>query len=241
MMYQPAKNQYAFNLGFYIFVFMNKVIAWMIFFSGFYSCMPDSPENEKIVDADELAREMEGTPDSLETEAFLLYDIIPQSSQVFWKGERITGDFHTGSVDIKRGNIKVKDGVITGGNFVLDMNSMKELNPESEETTIVVMGYLQSERFFNTQKYPEAVLNIIGESGNNLVGNLKIKETSRAVALPFKKQISGDTLLATANFKIDRTNWGIDFRSAKSYKDLGTLAIKDSIGFNTRILAIQHK
>jgi polyisoprenoid-binding protein YceI len=176
------------------------------------------------------------TVKEIETGAF---EIKQNASSVTWKGERITGEFHTGTVDIKSGNIRTTEAGIIGGEMVLDMTSMKELKPESEETTIVVMGYLQSERFFNTDKYPNAVLTIKGEKENKLLCDLTIRNVKKEILVPFTKTLNNDTIKANANFKIDRTDWGIDYRSAKNYKDLGMMAIKDSIGFKTAILAVK--
>lgn len=202
------------------------------------SCMPESEyqDNSNVTD-----QEREMLSDSIKNLEVDVFEIKQKASSVNWKGERITGEFHIGSVDIKSGNIKTLSAGIVGGEMVLDMTSMKELNPQSEETTIVVMGYLQSERFFNTDKYPNAVLTIKGEKENKLLCDLTIRNIKKEILVPFTKTISNDSLKASANFKIDRTDWGIDFRSAKNYKDLGLMAIKDSIGFNTTILAVKKR
>lgn len=209
----------------------------IIFFSlTLASCMPEGEHQDNY---EETSEETELVYDSIKPVESGIYEIKQKVSSVVWKGERITGEYHIGSVDIRNGNIKSSDGMIVGGELVLDMTSMKELNPESEETTIVVMGYLQSERFFYTDKYPNAVLTIKEERESMLLCDLTIRNIKKEIAIPFQKSVSNDTLKANANFKIDRTDWGIDFRSAKNYKDIGLMAIKDSIGFKTTILAVK--
>jgi polyisoprenoid-binding protein YceI len=217
---------------------MQSIIKISILFISFCfaSCMREGEHQENNIETNEETEMVLDTINSIETG---MYIIKQESSKVEWKGERITGEFHKGTIDIKSGNVKISESNIIGGEIALDMRSMLELNPESEETTIVVMGYLQSERFFNTDKFPNAVLTIKGEKGNKLWCDLTIRNVKKEILVPYTKSMSNDTLKTNANFKIDRTDWGIDFRSAKNYKDIGLMAIKDSIGFKTSILAIK--
>ncbi len=215
---------------------INK-ITFLFVILNVFACMPDGETNDTGIDSEEI----ETVQDTVIVRESGLFKINAKASVLNWKGERITGEFHLGTVDIKSGNIKAIDGNIVSGEMILDMTSMKESKPESEETTIVVMGYLQSERFFNTDKYPVALLTIKGEIEDKLICDLTIRNVKKEVFIPFSKSIKNDTLRAIANFKIDRTNWGIDYRSAKNYKDIGMMAIKDSISFNTSIYALKSK
>lgn len=215
---------------------INK-ITFLFVILNVFACMPDGETNDTSIDSEEI----ETVQDTVIVRESGLFKINAKASVLNWKGERITGEYHLGTVDIKSGNIKAIDGNIVSGEMILDMTSMKESKPESEETTIVVMGYLQSERFFNTDKYPVALLTIKGEIEDKLICDLTIRNVKKEVFIPFSKSIKNDTLRAIANFKIDRTNWGIDYRSAKNYKDIGMMAIKDSISFNTSIYALKSK
>ena len=215
--------------------FIYKIVVVLMVLS-FANCMPDSGNQGSIVETEE---KVELVSDKVKTVESGVFQISSKASSVIWKGERITGEYHTGTVDIKSGYIDLSESGIQGGEVIFDMTSMKELNPESEEVTIVVMGYLQSERFFNTDKYPNAVLTIKGEKENKLWCDLTVRNIKREILIPYTKSLKNDTLKTSANFKIDRTDWGIDFRSAKNYKDLGMMAIKDSIGFKTAILAVK--
>lgn len=222
---------------------MKKAFILSLFpFFLFSACLPDSENGQQNQDQDSLQSDAyEVVPDSLATEGFENYGIVSRASVLQWRGERISGEGHQGTVDISGGNIRIRDMRIEGGQITLDMTSMKETGEErEEETSSVVMGYLHSQRFFDTEKFPKAILTIKGEQQNMLVADLHIKDITREIRIPFNKTISGDTLKAGGNFAIDRTQWGLTYRSASKTKDLGSLVIKDSIYFKTRILGIRN-
>lgn len=210
---------------------------------SFNSCIPDGQGEKQGQDEESISeKEFETVPDSLAEEGFDDFRIVPRASVLQWRGERISGEGHQGTVDVASGNIRVRDQRIEGGQIWLDMTSMKETGEErEEETSSVVMGYLHSQRFFDTEKFPKALLTIKGESQGMLLADLKIKDNTRAVMIPFHKSINGDTLRAGGSFAIDRTKWGLTYRSAGQTKDLGSLVIKDSIFFRTKVVAITGK
>jgi len=49
--------------------------------------------------------------------------VDPTASQIIWKGYKVTGE-HAGTINIKEGALDYKDGVLVGGNFTIDMNSI---------------------------------------------------------------------------------------------------------------------
>jgi polyisoprenoid-binding protein YceI len=212
-----------------------------LFLFSFTGCMPEGEGENQGQDEEIISEnEFETVPDSLAAEGFDDFRIVSRASVLQWRGERISGEGHQGTVDVASGNIRVRDQRIEGGQIWLDMTSMKETGEErEEETSSVVMGYLHSQRFFDTEKFPKALLTITGESQGMLLADLKIKDNTRAVMIPFHKSINGDTLRAGGSFAIDRTKWGLTYRSAGQTKDLGSLVIKDSIFFRTKVIAIK--
>lgn len=218
------------------------ILAALLLFS-LTGCMPEGEGGNQGQDEEIISeKDFETVPDSLAAEGFDDFRIVPRASVLQWRGERISGEGHQGTVDVASGNIRVRDQRIEGGQIWLDMTSMKETGEErEEETSSVVMGYLHSQRFFDTENFPKALLTIKGESQGMLLADLKIKDNTRAVMIPFHKSINGDTLRAGGSFAIDRTKWGLTYRSAGQTKDLGSLVIKDSIFFRTKVVAIKGK
>ena len=52
-------------------------------------------------------------------------DINLQQSLVEWLGEKIVGASHPGSFNLQSGSLSLTDNKITGGSFVIDINSLK--------------------------------------------------------------------------------------------------------------------
>jgi len=47
----------------------------------------------------------------------------PHASKIYWKGSKPTGE-HTGIIKLKEGDYIVEDDELKGGEFVIDMNSI---------------------------------------------------------------------------------------------------------------------
>ncbi len=138
------------------------------------------------------------------------------SSKVVWTGTKVTGK-HTGTVAIKSGSLNVDQGVLTGGNVVLDMNTISSTDLEGEYKD-KLDGHLKSEDFFATEANPEASFTITevkaGATPADLIvsGNLVIKGISKNITFDAKVAESTDaSFKATANFNITRADWGVNY------------------------------
>ena len=49
--------------------------------------------------------------------------INTESSTIEWTGKKVTGS-HNGTINIKSGSLEFDKGALTGGNIVIDMNSI---------------------------------------------------------------------------------------------------------------------
>ena len=61
------------------------------------------------------------------------YTVNAASSAIVWKGYKVTGE-HTGTVKIKDGKLSFSNGVLNGGEFTIDMNSINNTDLEGEWT-----------------------------------------------------------------------------------------------------------
>ncbi|MCS7029890.1 MAG: hypothetical protein NZ519_14130, partial [Bacteroidia bacterium] len=52
-----------------------------------------------------------------------VYKINPKATTIGWVGKKVTGQ-HNGTVKVASGTLEVTGGKITGGEFVIDMNSI---------------------------------------------------------------------------------------------------------------------
>ncbi|MFZ4260737.1 YceI family protein [Sphingobacterium sp. HJSM2_6] len=167
-----------------------------------------NPEGKKAETKDSVATTNEVVGTGLTIDA--------ASSKVVWTGTKVTGK-HTGTVAVKSGSLNVDQGVLTGGNIVLDMTTIGSTDLEGD-TKGKLDGHLKSEDFFAVEAFPEASFTITevkaGATPADLVvaGNLVIKGISKNITFDAKVAESTATdFKATANFNITRADWGVNY------------------------------
>lgn len=80
-------------------------------------------------------------------------DVNINKSVVTWTGNKIGGS-HTGGIKVKSGYLVLKQGDITGGEVVMDMNSITNTDLKDEGYNQKLVGHLKSDDFLvlkNTQ------------------------------------------------------------------------------------------
>jgi polyisoprenoid-binding protein YceI len=164
------------------------------------------------------------------------FKIVNAESNIDWVGKKVKGA-HNGTISIKEGEIVLKDGKLAGGRFVVDINSIKILDIMDPVANAQFVGHLASDDFFSTDKFPEAIFEIVSVSGLFVVGDLTIKGISRPADLNVSVDVNGDLLTATGKLMIDRTEYGMKFRSGNFIKDLGDNLIYNDFELNVYITA----
>jgi polyisoprenoid-binding protein YceI len=165
------------------------------------------------------------------------FKIISAKSIIEWAGKKVTGA-HYGTIAVKAGELILNDGELTGGKFIIDTTSIKILDVTDPATNAQFAGHLASDDFFSVQKYPEATLEITSVSGNHIEGSLAIKGITHPIGFDAMININGDLLTATGKMVIDRTKYGMKFRSGNFFKDLGDTLIYNDFELNIRITAL---
>ncbi|MGF6846512.1 polyisoprenoid-binding protein YceI [Chitinophaga sp. W3I9] len=169
----------------------------------------------------------------METKKFY---IISTQSNIDWVGRKVTGA-HNGTIAVKEGELLLNDGKLAGGKFVIDTTSIKILDVTDPATNAQFFGHLASDDFFSTDKYPEATLEITSVVGNHVEGDLTIKGITHPVGFDVAVNINGDEVTATGKLVIDRTRYGIKFRSGNFFKDLGDTLIYNDFELNVTVTA----
>lgn len=164
------------------------------------------------------------------------FKIVNTQSNIDWVGRKVTGA-HNGTIAVKDGELIVNDGKLTGGKFVIDTTSIKILDVSDPATNAQFSGHLASDDFFSTEKYPEAILEITSVSGNHVEGDLTIKGITHPVDFDVAININGELLTASGKLIIDRTKYGIKFRSGNFFKDLGDTLIYNDFELNVTVTA----
>ena len=158
-----------------------------------------------------------------------------------WKGDKIVGSFHVGTIDLKSGWLTVDGSSITGGEFIVDMNSIKNSDLKDEKMRERLVGHLKSDDFFGVEKFPLSRLVITGGSktadGRTLFrGNLTIKEATHPVEFTATETKSGNVVTYVAAISFDRSLYDVRFGSGKFFSNLGDNAINDEIKLNVKLV-----
>lgn len=163
------------------------------------------------------------------------------ASTIVWKGYKVTGE-HTGYVKLKNGTLDYSGGQLKGGEFVIDMSSIKCTDLEGEYAG-KLEGHLKSDDFFGTTAYPTAKYVITkaiptDSKGNyKIVGNLTIKDVTKEVKFNANVNESGNTVKATGNMKIDRSEYNVKYGSGSFFDGLGDKTIYDEFDISVSLVS----
>lgn len=152
--------------------------------------------------------------------------IKTESSKVVWKGYKVTGS-HEGTIDIKSGSLTFEGDKLSGGTITIDMTTLASTDLEGEYKG-KLEGHLKSDDFFAVTTHSTATLEFtnveaISKNAYNITGDLTIKGNTNPVN--FTLSIYGNK--ATANLKVDRTQYGVKYGSASFFDNLKDKAIYD--------------
>ena len=163
------------------------------------------------------------------------YTIVDSSSVLNWEGSAV-GKAHFGTVDYK-GTVKVADGKLIGGELVFDLTSIdtKDLQGEYKDK---LDGHLKGADFFNVDSFPNAKLEITAFDAGKITANLTIKEVTKAISFPGTVTITENAVTASAEFTINRTEYGIVYGS-ENFFDLKDNIISDDIKFKVIASAVK--
>jgi polyisoprenoid-binding protein YceI len=169
-------------------------------------------------------------------------------SRVEWTGTKPVGQ-HRAAIKLQEGSVTVDNGAVTGGKFVIDMNSM-QLIDEDTATNRKLGGHLKGDDFFQVEKYPSSNFEITGvkagidqAAGEELVmkdathtvtGNLTLKGITKSITFPARISVSDNSVSADANFNIDRTQWNIVYGNDKG---LGDTFIRPTVNIVLHLVA----
>ena len=162
-------------------------IAFTGILAGVYSFVPNTPKAEPTT-----------------------FNVVTSESKVEFVGSKKAG-YHTGSFALKSGTITTNEGKLTGGKFLIDLNSVKSDGGEKLD------GHLKSADFFDVAKFGEAAYEITGvkyadDNTAQVSGNLSLKGLTLPVSFNAKIRNADDKgFFAQANFSLDRTLFGLNY------------------------------
>ena len=194
---------------------MKKLFTLLMFIS-LTSCNMNSNKTEE-------------TNDATITAADATYNIVQDESSLVWTGREVSTSSHYGTINFTSGQFEIADGLISQGEFLVDMTSItvEDLTGGSKER---LEGHLRSDDFFSVESFPTAHLYIssseVISNGKWMVnGFLTIKDISHPVLFEMVNTEDG----WNANLVFDRSKYNVKFRSGTFFENLGDKLIYDDI------------
>ncbi|TWF41779.1 polyisoprenoid-binding protein YceI [Chitinophaga polysaccharea] len=179
------------------------------------------------------------------------YAIDTTTTTVQWRATH-KGGFapRFGIIKVTDGSLNVENGTVTGGSFNVNLAALA-VDPasitEPDKKASDLEGHLKSGDFFDVAKYPSAKFVITGVApydsakqksllpgATNLIsGNLTLKDSTLNITFPAQITVAANDVTATAKFVIDRSAWGISYKTEGSPENW--MISKDvEIGFNLK-------
>ncbi|MCS7073898.1 MAG: YceI family protein, partial [Bacteroidia bacterium] len=188
--------------------------------------------------APEAQQAQTGEAQQVQTTASAEELTVASTSSVKWIGTKVTGR-HNGTFAIQSGTLKIEGSELKGGKIVLDMTKLtvEDLKGDLKGK---LEGHLKDKDFFDVTKNPTAEFEITsvvadtsGGATHKITGNLTLRGVTKSVTFPAKVQVdpAAKTVSATANFNINRKDWGISYEGKKD--DL----IRDEVNIDLNITA----
>ncbi|SNR44082.1 YceI-like domain-containing protein [Lutibacter agarilyticus] len=210
---------------------MKKFVLILVIGVGLIACKNDkkaTPANENLTEAKAKVQQIEkGT-----------YVANTETSTLNWKGFKPTGE-HNGTVAIKDGSLVISEGNLSGGSFTFDMTAITVLDiPAEDEYNAKLVGHLKNEDFFDVANHKTATFEITSVDGVNVKGNLTVKGITKPIEFEaiLAKTESGIELTGET-FKIDRTQFGIEYKSKSIFENLKDKFINDEFEISFKVEA----
>lgn len=167
-----------------------------------------------------------------------------ENSGLTWEGRPLIGGGHTGTLQFVSGTLTTdSDGKMVKGEFVIDMQSIKNTDIDDKQGAKDLEDHLKSDDFFSAEKFPKATFVMVAvtkafifpQEANqyNVSGLLTIKGITHPVN--FLATIPNEKGELTAKVTIDRTKWGINYQSKSIFGTLKDGIISDDITITIRL------
>jgi len=162
------------------------------------------------------------------------------ASALVWKGSKVGGS-HEGTVGLKSGQLEIVDGNLKGGSFEIDLNSISTTDLSGGRKG-KLDGHLMNGDFFAVAEFPSAQIAITEVSPSASAGSfdvkadLTIKGISKPVSFTAVLKDSVGGIEATAKVVVDRSMYGIKYKSGSFFENLGDKLIYDEFEVDVKLV-----
>lgn len=166
------------------------------------------------------------------------FHVDTTNSIIKWTGSNLFKfNKHFGTVKFEKGNLVLKKDSIIGGDFEIDMNTIRNTDGKYNE---MLVGHLKNEDFFDVEKYPKSRLEILkitykDHSNLDIEARLTIKGITQPINYSSTLDQSGEQLIMKSQFIIDRTRWNVNYESKSLLDGLKDDIISDAIAFEVTV------
>ena len=163
-------------------------------------------------------------------------NVNKSASSIAWLAKKVTGE-HNGTVGISAGALNIDGNKLVGGNFTIDLKTIKDLDITDPGYNQKFIGHITSGDFFEVEKFPTASFVITKVAGNQVTGNLTVKGITKSITFPAEIAVKGGKVSAKANITIDRTDFNIKYGSKKFFESIGDKAIFDDFALTVSLVS----
>jgi polyisoprenoid-binding protein YceI len=171
------------------------------------------------------------------------YTIDTKQSVLTWEGSMVFGfeEQHVGYVYMSKGELLIEKDSLVGGTAEIDMRTIEYKDKENKNTPV---KHLKSADYFDVEKFPTSSFAItkvepvnVRSNTIKITGNLTIKGVTNPITIPAGITVKDGIVKASGKVVIDRTQWGIRYRSGKFYDNLADNAVSDDVEIHMNIVA----
>lgn len=156
------------------------------------------------------------------------------NTSITWEGKRplMQGYLDSGTLAVTSGTFSVDSGIVSGGEFIFDMNSIQATATGSGGGADRLTQHLKSADFFDVENFDTARLVITGsvatsEFTHQVSGLLTMKGETHPIEFNAQLLSKDDSARIVGTISVDRTIWGIKYGSGNFFSDMGERMIDD--------------
>lgn len=162
-----------------------------------------------------------------------------EKSSIKWTGKKVLGK-HYGTISFQSGSLIQSGESYTGGEFVVDMNSITCEDLTDAGTNAQLVGHLKSDDFFGVANHPTSKLVIKsgtakGDNQYEFSGELTIKENTNPVKVEAVLVPEGGGVVFTGKLIVNRAKYNVRYGSGSFFQNLGDNMIYDEFELDFKV------
>lgn len=144
------------------------------------------------------------------------YTVVIDSSSVGWKGDMVKMYSHSGDVKLSEGSFSLNGGILTGGNFTVDLKTINPTDsaysPDHKKEDLI--KHLATPDFFAVDSFPTATFVVKSVEGTTATGDLTVRgKTNEEKVTDIVVTNSETGVTVSGNLVFNRQKYGVAFKA----------------------------